>query len=183
MVMSADPKINFLGMENVCMIFIVSTLPLHSDRLDVPHDLLQHCFIFHGNVCGHQDQLLGIRELFNVILCIYFASSCWSFWCATWPTSTPLHTSWPCPWPPRSTSWGWRTSKCCTLHPLHLFMLIASNVVHWIYLASSCWSFWCTAWHTSTLQWTSRPWPSRSTSGARTAQTISLSAYLLPLKD
>ena len=78
----------------------------------------------HGHVRGHQDQLLGVGELLHVVYCIYFASSCWSFWCATWPTSTMLHTSWPCPWPPRPTSWGWTTFTCWTYHLLCLFMLI-----------------------------------------------------------
>ena len=121
------------------MLYFASTLPLHADRFDVPHNLLLHCFTLHGHGRGHQDQLLGVGELLNVVHCIYFASSSWSFWCATWLTSTPLHTSWPCPWSPRSTSWGWRTFKCYTLHPLCLFMLIASNVVHCIFYASSCW--------------------------------------------
>ena len=58
------------------------------------------------------------------IHCTYFAFSCWSFWCAAWPTLTLLCTSWPWPRPPRSTSWGWRTFSCCTLHLLCLFMLI-----------------------------------------------------------
>ena len=136
---------------NFWMLYIASTLPLHADCFDVLHNLLQHCFTLHGHVRGHQDQLLGVGEFLNVVHCIYFASSRWSFWCATWPISTLLHTSWPCPWPPRSTSWGWRTFKCCTLHPLCLFMLILLNAVHCIYFAFSFWLFWCTAWHTSTL--------------------------------
>ena len=35
-----------------------------------------------------------------------------------------LCTSSPCPWPPRSTSCGWRTLTCCTLHLLWIFMTI-----------------------------------------------------------
>ena len=124
MVMSVATKINFLGLENFCMFFIASSLPFHADRFDVLHHLLQHCFTLHCHVRGHQDQLLGVRELLHVVHCIYFAFSYWSFWCATWPTSRLLHTSWPCPWPPRSTSWGWRTFVCCTLHLLCLFTLI-----------------------------------------------------------
>ena len=122
--MSVATMINILRLENFHMLYISSTLPLHADCFDVLHDLRQHCFTLHGHVRGHQDQLLGVGELLNVEHCIYFASSCWSFWCATWPTSTLLHTSWPCPWPPRSTSWGWRTFACCSLHLLCLVMLI-----------------------------------------------------------
>ena len=39
------------------------------------------------------------------------------------PLETLLFTSWPCPRPPRSTSWGWGTLSCYTLHLLCLFML------------------------------------------------------------
>ena len=60
MAMSVATKINFLGLENFCMLFIASTLPRHADRLDVLHDLLPHCFTLHGHVRGHQDQLLGV---------------------------------------------------------------------------------------------------------------------------
>ena len=124
MAMSVATKINFLGLENFCMLYIASTLPLHTDRFDVQHDLLQHCFTLHGHVRDQQDQLLEVGELLHVVHCIFFASSYWSFWCATWPTSRLLHISWPCPWPPRSTSWGWRTFACCTLYLLCLFILI-----------------------------------------------------------
>ena len=104
--------------------FTSSTLPFHDDHFVVLHDLIQRFFSLHGHVRGHQDQLLGIGELLHVLHCIFFAFSCWLFWCATSPTSTLLHTSWPCPWPPRSTSWGWRTFARCTLHLLCLFILI-----------------------------------------------------------
>ena len=122
MAMSVATKINSLGLEKFCILFIASTLTLLANRFDVLHDLLQHWFTLHGHVRGHQDQLLGVGELLHVVHCIYFASSCWSFWCVTWPTSTLLHTSCPCPW--RSTSWGWRTFACCALHLLCLFMPI-----------------------------------------------------------
>ena len=46
------------------------------------------------------------------------------FWCTEWPTLTLLCSTWPCPRPPRSTSWGWRTFTHCTLHLLHLFTLV-----------------------------------------------------------
>ena len=58
MAMSEDTEINFLGLENFYMLYIAFTLPLHADRFDVPHGLLQHCFTLHGHVRGHQDQLL-----------------------------------------------------------------------------------------------------------------------------
>ena len=47
------------------MLFIESTLPLHTDRFDVLHDLLQQCFTVHGHVRGHQDQLLGVGQLLH----------------------------------------------------------------------------------------------------------------------
>ena len=84
-------KTNFLGLENFCMLFIASTLPLHADRFDAPHHLLLHYFKLHGHVCGHQDQLLGVGELLLVVHCIYFASSFWSLWCAAWPIMTAMH--------------------------------------------------------------------------------------------
>ena len=58
------------------MLYIASTLPRHADRFNVPHDLLQHLFTLHDHVRGHQDQLLGVGELLNVVHCILFASSC-----------------------------------------------------------------------------------------------------------
>ena len=57
------------------MLYIVSTLPLHTDRFDVQHDLLQDYFTLHDHVRGHQDQLLEVGELLYVVHCIYFASS------------------------------------------------------------------------------------------------------------
>ena len=47
MAMSLATKINFLRLENFYRLYIASTLPLHADRFDVPHDLLQHCFTLH----------------------------------------------------------------------------------------------------------------------------------------
>ena len=61
MVMSVATKINFLGLENFCMLYIVSTLPLHTDRFDVQHDLLQDYFTLHDHERGHQDPLLVIE--------------------------------------------------------------------------------------------------------------------------
>ena len=61
------------------MLYIASSLPLHTDRFDVLHDLLQDYFTLHGHVRGHQDQLLGVGELLHVVHCIYFASSYRSF--------------------------------------------------------------------------------------------------------
>ena len=164
MAMSVAPKIDFLGLENFKMLHISSSVPLHANRFDVQHDLLWH-----------------------------------------------LCTSSPCPWPPRSTSCGWRTLTCCTLHLLWIFMTIvlmcymtyfntafhfmsvsvatkinflwvenskqiswgwrSLNNVHYICFAFLCWSFWCAACPTSTLQCTSCPcpWPPWSTSWARKA--------------
>ena len=76
MAMSVATKINFLGLENFLMLYFASTLPLHADRFDVLHDLLQHLFTLHDHVRGHQDQHLVVGELLNVVHCIYFASSC-----------------------------------------------------------------------------------------------------------
>ena len=44
------------------MLYIASTLPLHADRFDVLHDLLQHCYVLFGHVQGHQGQFLGVEE-------------------------------------------------------------------------------------------------------------------------
>ena len=75
MAMSVATKNNFLRLGNFCMLYIASTLPLHTDRFDVLRDLLQDYFTLHGHVRGHQDQLLGVGELLHVVHCIYFASS------------------------------------------------------------------------------------------------------------
>ena len=48
--MSVATKINILGLENFCMLYIPSTLILHADRFDLPHHLLQHCLTLNGNV-------------------------------------------------------------------------------------------------------------------------------------
>ena len=58
------------------MLYIAYTLPLHTDRFDVLHDLLHYYFTLLGHVRGHQDQLLGVGDLVHVVHCIYFASSC-----------------------------------------------------------------------------------------------------------
>ena len=42
MAMSVATKINFLGSENFKMLHISSSVPLHANHFDVPHDLLQH---------------------------------------------------------------------------------------------------------------------------------------------
>ena len=88
MEVSVLTKINFFGLEKFLVLFIASTLPLHADRCDVLHPILQHCFTLCGHVRGHQDQLLVVGELFLIIYCIYFAYSYCLFWCAAWPTST-----------------------------------------------------------------------------------------------
>ena len=51
-------KINFLRLGYFVMLYIAFNLPLHADRFDVLHDLLQHCYVLYGHVQGHQDQLL-----------------------------------------------------------------------------------------------------------------------------
>ena len=48
-------KVNFLGLENFCMLGVTCNLPVHADRFDVLHDLLQHCHVLHGHARGHQD--------------------------------------------------------------------------------------------------------------------------------
>ena len=73
MAMFVATKINFLRLENFCMLFFASTLPFHTDRFDVLHHPLQHCFTLHGHVRDYQDQLLGVRELLYAAHCIYFA--------------------------------------------------------------------------------------------------------------
>ena len=60
MTMSEATKINFLGLENLCI--IASTLPLHADCFDVLHALLHHCYALHGHGHGHQDQLLRLEN-------------------------------------------------------------------------------------------------------------------------
>ena len=65
-----------LGLENFCMLYIVSTLSLHTDRFDVLHNLLQPCFTLHGHVRVHQDQLLEVGQLLHAAHFIFFASSC-----------------------------------------------------------------------------------------------------------
>ena len=64
MEVSVLTKINFFGLEKFLVLFIASTLPLHADRCDVLHALLQHCFTLHGHVRSHQDQLLVVGELY-----------------------------------------------------------------------------------------------------------------------
>ena len=76
MAISKTTKINSLGLGNLIMLYVASTLPLHADSFDVLHDLLQHCYVLHGHVQGHQDQLLEVGELHHAVYCIYFASSC-----------------------------------------------------------------------------------------------------------
>ena len=57
------------------MLIIASTLHFHADRFVVLHDLLQHCFTFHGHGHAHQDELLGVGELLHIAHCIYFVPS------------------------------------------------------------------------------------------------------------
>ena len=133
---------------------------------------------FHDNI--NWDQVLALGKLLHGVHCIYFVFSCWSVSCATWPT---------CPWPPKSTSWDWKTLKCCTFHLLCLFMLIVlmcnmtyfdtyalqvhvrghqdqllvvgelEHAAHCIFFKSSWQSSSCAAWPTSTLLPTSCPRP------------------------
>ena len=50
MAMSEATKVTFLGLGNFIMLFIAFALPLHADRFDVMHDILQHCYELHDHV-------------------------------------------------------------------------------------------------------------------------------------
>ena len=70
MAMSEATEINFLGLGNFCMLHIACNLPVHADRFDVLHDLLQHCHVLYGHVRGHQDLLLEpevLRQVDNLL--------------------------------------------------------------------------------------------------------------------
>ena len=61
--MSVATKINFLGMENFCMLYIASTLPLHSDHFEVLHDILQLCYALNDvSYQGHSLKKLEAPE-------------------------------------------------------------------------------------------------------------------------
>ena len=116
-------EIKFLRLESFCMLCISCTWPLQNDCFDVLHDLLQPCSTLQGHVRGHQDLLFGVEELF-----ILYIASALSLHANRFDVPHDLlwHLcTWsPCPWPPWSTSCGWRTFTCCTLHLLWIFMTI-----------------------------------------------------------
>ena len=60
-------KVKFLGLGNFFMLYIASTLPLHTDRFDVLHDLLWLYYTLHDHVWGHQDQVVGLGPLIEVL--------------------------------------------------------------------------------------------------------------------
>ena len=67
MAVSVLTKINFLKLENLCMLLSKSKHASYADHIDTPHDLLHHYFPPPGDVRAHHNQLLEVGELFCVI--------------------------------------------------------------------------------------------------------------------
>ena len=124
MAMSLVTKINILGLEKFRMLYIPSSLPIHADRFDVPHHLLQHCLTLNGNVHAVATNI-NFLALENFCM-LYIAST------------LPLHAD-------RFDVLHDLLQHCFTLHchvPGHQDQLLGVgellHVVHCIHFASSC---------------------------------------------
>ena len=62
MAMSVATKTNFLGLDNFYMLNISSSLPLHANRFDVPHDLLDTASHFMAMSVATKINFLGLEN-------------------------------------------------------------------------------------------------------------------------